>query len=109
MDIEKTRRGLQLIAGLSNHYTIDIATFSLIPISKSYKIPTTQLIKLIDEIVDSAITALPQQMDFPCVLKKARLGLGNYNRFKLDNERIIARIDNSCSRFEHRLIMCIEE
>lgn len=109
MNIEKTRRGLQLISGLSNHYTIDVESFTLIPISKSHKIKVNQLIKLIDEIIDSAIIALPKQMDFLCLLKKARVSLSNYTRAKLDSERIIARIDNCCSRFEHKLIMCIEE
>ena len=66
MNIEKTRKGLQLIAGLSDHYTIDFDSFTLTPITKSYKIKSTQLVKLIDEIVDSAITALPKQMDFLC-------------------------------------------
>jgi len=109
MNIEKTRKGLQLIAGLSDYYVIDVETFTLIPIGKSHKIQSKQLIILINEIIDSAITALPKQMDFLCLLKKARTALANYNRCKLDSDRLLARIDNCCSRFEHKLIMTIEE
>jgi hypothetical protein len=135
MDIQKVRKGLQLISGISAKYTIDTETMTLVPVTNKRPMFGSTLLPILEETIDAAIVHLPKQIDVLCLLKTARIGLLNIRQYLLDKsskrsplsfggfltssssisnkttkiDRLVTRIDNSCSRFEHRLIFAIEQ
>jgi len=122
--IQKLREHLELLSKITPKHTLNVTTMTIVP-HNSYMGAVKRLwfrenrektIDTIERIIDTAIVNLPREFDLFMLIKNAKNGIHNlketYENDMDIKERIelcLTRIDNVCTRFEHRLITNIEQ
>jgi len=122
--IQKLREHLELLSKITPNHTLNVTTMTIVP-HNTYMGAAKRLwfrenrektIDTIEKIIDTAIVNLPREFDLFILIKNAKNGIhnlketyGNDQDIKLRIESCLTRIDNVCTRFEHRLITNIEQ
>lgn len=123
---EKVRRQLELLAGITPRYTLNVTGSTISLVARSGVISSTRrylygenrmkTIETIEKIIDDGIQLLQREIFVLHLLKRAKEGIDNLKKTyphddeinkRLDN--CLLRIENVCTRFEKRLIHCIEQ